>query len=306
MSTTAFTGPLVSYGQRLPVGVAGPLNADLAPCVFWGGACLMDPRVGYNKTRRGTIGLYGDNLIHEISQVPSAISAVNIAASQSPAAGAITLVSVTGAGITILSAATVVWSSGNTIPSGTLAIDGAPGLVAFGSADLGTGYTMVSVYDPTKAIARNVRIVSGGNDSGITFTVSGYDLYGYAMTETITGANIGTASGIKAFKFITGVTHTGTVAGTITIGTGDVYGLPLRADLWNEIQVYWNSALITAATGFVAAVTTSPATSITGDVRGTYAVQATASDGTRRLVVRGVPSVANVSSNTGLFGVTQA
>lgn len=304
---TALSGPLIVFGQRLPPGsgVAGVTNVDQAPSLIWGGTGLFDPRGGYNRYRSGALGFVGSTNIPVIDAVPSTISAVNIAASQSPGAGAITLVSVTGAGVTVLSAATTVWPSGNAIPAAALALDGAPGLVAFGVADLSTGNTQVSIYDPTKALSRNVRLTSGGNDTGITFTVSGYDLYGYPMTETITGANAGVAAGVKAFKFITGVTHTGSVATTLTIGTGDVYGLPIRVDTLGYVDIVFNAAKITATTGFVPAVTTSPATATTGDVRGTYAVQS-ASDGSKRLQVFVTPSVANVGTNVGLFGVTQA
>jgi hypothetical protein len=91
----------------------------------------------------------------------------------------------------------------------------------------------------------------------------------------------------------------------VTVGTGDVFGFPLRADFVHEVSIYWNSAAITASTGFVAAVTTSPATATTGDVRGTYAVQSS-SDATKRLAILIRPSVANISSTAGLLGVTQA
>ena len=305
MTKSAFTGPLISYGQRLPLGNAGPTNQDLAPSIMWGGVGLLDPRLGYNLTRRGVLGFTGCTTIPVIDAVPSAISAVNIAASQSPGAGAITLVSSSGAGVTVLAAATTVWPSGTVIPANTLALDGAPGLTAWGTADSSSGYTTVSTYDPTKALSRNVRLTSGGNDSGITFTVSGYDLYGYAMTETITGANAGVASGAKAFKFITGITHTGSVATTLTVGTGDVFGFPVRVDTIGYVSMAYNASLVTANTGFTAAVTTSPATSTTGDVRGTYALQS-ASDASKRLQVFITPSAANLGSTTGLFGVTQA
>ena len=162
----------------------------------------------------------------------------------------------------------------------------------------------LNIWDPIKAVARNVRITSGGNDSGITFTVIGYDLYGFPMSETITGANIGVASGIKAFKYIASVTHTGTVAGTITIGTGDVIGLPIRADFFDELRIIYNNAVVTANTGFTGAVTTSPATAVTGDTRGTYALQ-TASDGVKRLHIFVNPSVANIATIAGQFGVAQ-
>jgi hypothetical protein len=52
-------------------------------------------------------------------------------------------------------------------------------------------------------------------------------------------------------------------------------------------------------------VTTSPATTTTGDVRGTYAVQS-ATDKTKRLFFYQNPPVTNIGSVAGLFGVTQA
>jgi hypothetical protein len=147
---------------------------------------------------------------------------------------------------------------------------------------------------------------TGGNDTGATFLVSGYDLYGYPMSELITGANAGVASGTKAFKYIASIVPAGTInSTTVSVGTGDVIGLPLRADYFGEIAInYPDGTVVTATTGFVAAVTTA-ATTTTGDTRGTYALQ-TASNNSRRLIIKAWPSVANISSSTGLFGVTQA
>lgn len=303
---TALSGPLIVYGDRNPGGEAstGASNSQKAPSLLWGGAGLYDPRGQYDRVRYGALGFLGSSDIPVIDAVPSAISAVNIAASQSPAAGAINLVSTTGAGITVLATALTVWPSGTVIPVNALAIDGPPGLVTFGRAQLSSGNTVVSLYDSTKSLARNIRLTSGGNDSGITFTVKGFDIYGFAMSETITGANAGVASGKKAFKFVTGVTASASVASTLTIGTGDVFGFPLRVDTIGYVGLVWNASLITANTGWTTADATTPATATTGDVRGTYAVQS-ASDASKRLQVYVTPSVANIGTNTGLFGVTQ-
>lgn len=301
MTISAFTGPVIVSGQ----GGSQDYNGDRGPSLFDQAFALLDPRNAYTylpgqRAGQPTYGHLMGNIV-AVDAVPSAISAVNIAASQSPGAGAITLVSSSGAGITVGTSITNA-ATGATV-TGLLAIDTAMAGVQFG--DSGSNGGSVYIWDPTKAIARNVRFTSGGNDSGITFTVSGYDLYGFAMSETITGANIGVASGAKAFKYISGITHTGSVAGTLTIGTGDVFGLPIRADIFGYARIIWNNGVITANTGFTAAVTTSPATATTGDVRGTYAVQS-ASDGTKRLQVFMNVPVANVSSSTGLYGVTQA
>jgi len=303
MSISAFSGPVISFGQA----PYADYNPELGPSLFYAGAGLLDPRPFYTYEpgqNFGNVvgGFLGFTRILTVNQVPSAISATNIAASQTPTAGtALTLTAGTGVtgGVSIVNAST------NTTVTGLLALDGAAGVVSFGSA--GT----VQIWDPTKALSRNVRITSVGNDSAATFTVKGYDIYGYPMSETITGANAGVASGAKAWKYIASITPAGTLSGSaVTVGTGDVYGFPLYsasfvpgADV--DVSLSWNGAGITSTTGYTAGVTTSPATSTTGDVRGTYAVQS-ASDGTKRLVLTQSPSLTNISSITGLFGVTQA
>jgi len=310
MSITAFKGPLIVPLNDAAVAAgaaAQTYNPDAGPSLFGSGFALLDPRWGY-RGGGGQAG-FGNNAylglgwmacgdVELINATPSAIAANNMAASQAPTAGvALTLVAATGAGITVLPAATLLYPALNTAPANALAVDGAPGLVAFGQSGA------VALYDPTKALARNVRITSAGNDSAATFTVAGYDLYGYAQTEAITGANTGIASGKKAFKIITSITPSGTLSGSnVQAGTGDVYGLPLRADDWGHVTVVWNNAFITANTGFVVADTTSPATTTTGDVRGTYAVQS-ASDGTKTMQVYVTPKVGNIGSALGLTGV---
>jgi hypothetical protein len=227
----------------------------------------------------------------------------NIAASQVPVAGtAMTLVAATGAGITV--GVSITRADTGVTVTGLRAIDGAAAGLAFGSGGDGAGGP-VRLWNPATLIARAVRIVSAGNDSAATFVVRGYDIYGYPMQETITGANAGTATGKKAFKYIASITPAGTLSGSAaTVGTTDVFGLPIRADYVNETEINMADAWITAATGFLAAVTTNPATATTGDVRGTYTLQ-TASDGTRRLAIFQTPLITNISSITGLFGITQ-
>jgi len=296
MPTSDFTGPLVVFGQAS----SADSNPSIAPSVFIDGVMLMDSRFAVNPdAAQLKRGWYGTTRIPVVDEVPSTIEANNIAASQTPTAGTpLTLVSTTGAGIT--AGASIVNSATGQTVTGLLAIDGPMVPATFGAT-----LPEVAAWNPATGVARNVRITSAGDDSGATFTVRGYDEYFYPMTETITGADAAAASGKKAFKYIASITPAGTLAGdAVTVGTGDVYGFPLRVDTWGYVEIYWNNALITSTTGFTAADTTSPATATSGDVRGTYAVQS-ASDGTKRLQIFITPSVANVGSATGLTGVTQ-
>lgn len=96
----------------------------------------------------------------------------NIAQSQAPGAGAITL-------------------NGSTVTNGIATLD----------------------------TARRAIFTSGGNDSGITFTIAGTDRSGQAKSETLAGANAGVATTALDYLTITGVTHTGSIASTLTIGT---------------------------------------------------------------------------------------
>jgi len=306
MTASAFSGPLIVNTSN-PLGPYGTGSANQNPeagaSLFAHGTGLLDPRSPYTyyQGAAATSKVYGwySNPCQVINQVPSTLAVANIAASQTPAAAALTLVSSTAAGITVLSTTTYFTSAttGLQVTSG-VAIDGVMAGTSF-SQD-GT----FNLWDPTKAIARNLRITSGGNDSGITFLVVGYDVYGYPMSEAITGANAGVASGVKAFKYVTSITPSGAVATTCSAGTGDVIGLPLRADYVGQCQINYNSAWVTASTGFVAAVTTSPATTTTGDVRGTYALQS-ASDNSKRLIVVITPLAGSIGTVTGLLGVAQ-
>lgn len=304
-SQSAVYAPFHRVLGRLPSADAG-FPPDAAPQLDFAGSGLQDHRLRYNvansATGYGVLGWYGDNPVFALNITPAALAANNIAAGNNAVSGTpMTLVSTTGAGITVLSATTVMWPSLTTVPSGTLVIGSTPTPLAFGST-FRSGF-----YDRTKMDARAVSITGNSSATGGNFTVSGYDVYGYAMSEVINQTGAGnTTNGAKAFKFITSVTPTFTDAHGYTIGTSDKFGLPIRTARFGDVDITYNSAVITASTGFVAADATT-ATTTTGDVRGTYAVQS-ASDGTKTLQVKIYPALTSMVTNftTGLFGVAQA
>jgi hypothetical protein len=86
--------------------------------------------------------------------------------------------------------------------AGTLTINGA--LSSTGTVTLSSG--------------RQVTITSAGNDTGVTFTVTGTDVNGAAQTEAITGADGAAATSTKYFKTITEIANSAASAGAVTAG----------------------------------------------------------------------------------------
>jgi hypothetical protein len=312
MAITGFSGPLVSYGlSSSGAAIESTVsNPSQSPSIFDQGIGILDPRVPYayqpgrsndslTGADPGAYGWWGTSPICICNQVPSTLSTVSIAAAQVPVAGTkLTLVSATGGGITV--GTSITSATTRLAVTGLLAIDVAMAPVRNGSS----GGNLF--WDPTKALARTLQILSVGDDHLATVTVAGYDVYSYPMTETITLTNASTATGKKAFKYITSITPAGTLSGAnISVGQSDTIGLLMRCDLFQFLKIYSpDTTLISATTGFTAAVTTSPATAITGDVRGTFALQ-TASNNTRRLVIFLELPLANIGTAAGLVGVTQ-
>lgn len=155
----------------------------------------------------------------------------------------------------------------------------------------------------TFAVARAVSIVStNAGDTSQTATVTGTDAYGIPMSEAIVFNGTSTVNGKKAFLTVTRVAISAALAGNASVGTTDIFGLPFRANTRNYVLTAWNGAFVTTGT-FTGAVATSPATTTTGDVRGTYAVP-DAADGTKRLTLW--VNIFDDDTQTGLYGVTQA
>jgi hypothetical protein len=71
---------------------------------------------------------------------------------------------------------------------------------------------------------RIVTILSAGDDSAKSFTVTGTDVNGDAQTESITGANAGTATGASYFKTISGISAVGNPAGDVSAGVNNSCG----------------------------------------------------------------------------------
>jgi hypothetical protein len=131
----------------------------------------------------------------------------------------------------------------------------------------------ITLYDPSQGISRGTSVTGLASSPAQTFTVRGYDVYGVAMSEVISHPGGAVAAyGKKAFKYIVSVTPSATAAFAYTVGTSDVYGLNVRSDLWEYLNVFVAGAFLVSSTGWTVADPTIPATGSTGDARGTLQI----------------------------------
>jgi hypothetical protein len=154
------------------------------------------------------------------------------------------------------------------------------------------------IYDPAQMTARTVTVTASGASTG-TVTVRGYDIYEQPMTETQTIVGTGTTAGKKAFAYISSVQLNvgSSLTGTLSVGTGGLFGLPLRADAF-EYQYAFQAGVAIPSTSFTYGDQTNPATTTTGDVRGTVAM--TTPNGSNRLFVFQTYPIAQAKLSTNI------
>jgi len=83
---------------------------------------------------------------------------------------------------------------------------------------LGGALTSGGAYTADTGTARQITLLSAGDDTRKTFTVVGTDIHGDALSETVTGANAGTATSTGYFATISSITAVGNPAGNMSAG----------------------------------------------------------------------------------------
>ena len=109
--------------------------------------------------------------------------------------------------------------SGNTlfkseITADTTGFSAAAEVAANAALDLTGG--LAAAGKITNTAEEKVSITSAGNDSGIAFDVVGTNAAGEVITETVIGANAGTATTSAGFLEVTSITAVGDPAGTVS------------------------------------------------------------------------------------------
>lgn len=95
---------------------------------------------------------------------------------------------------------------------------------------------------------RRVIITSVGNDTGITWTVTGTNDGGAAIKDTFAGANVGLAAQSNLdFSTVTSIRSSGATAGNVQAGTNTVGSCP-----WVRVDPHLNGTLVSINAQLVA------------------------------------------------------
>lgn len=85
----------------------------------------------------------------------------------------------------------------------------------------GSGSLSLLSTSTSDSMGHKIIITSAGNDSGLTFTVSGTDVDGRTVSESITGPNTTTATSTNYYASDLAISVDGASAGNVSIGWDD-------------------------------------------------------------------------------------
>lgn len=165
--------------------------------------------------------------------------------------------------------------------------------------DLGMARVVTATGSTGSAVATNITV----NGLEEMVQLDGSLSAGLALTQTFSGpTGTATTATTKTFRYIESVTTDGNTVGPVGIGHGNTIGFPYKVPYFGAVQVSYDATAVTASTGFTAPDTTSPATAVTGDVRGTYALQS-APNGAKRVVA--TIWLNDPDTTSGIYGTSQ-
>jgi hypothetical protein len=190
--------------------------------------------------------------------------------------------------------ATAVCAAQAVAAAGNATINGASATSGVATFDYARAFTVVS---------------SNAGDTSQTVTITGTDYYGQTQTQRLTLNGTTTVTSTKTFKTVTQVAVSAALAGNLSVGNANLYGLPYAVtNAGYLLRTGWDNVVADNGGTFVAADATTPSVT-TGDVRGTFAPSGNAANGTRRLVIAiGLTAIqaGPTATQTGAIGVTPA
>ena len=87
-------------------------------------------------------------------------------------------------------------------------------------------FTLANTKPEYNGVGYQVTVTSSGDDTGVTFTVTGNAMDGQTRSEDITGVNAATATSTTYFTELSSVAVDGATDGDITVGYGGNMALP--------------------------------------------------------------------------------
>ena len=202
-------------------------------------------------------------------------------------------------GSMIAASATAILNAQSVAAAGNATLGGANTLVVDNTDPVQTGIPVAQDFPYGPGFGRTLQYVASGAYAGVV-TVTGRDYLGQPMTEatTMNGATI--VQGKKAFKYIDKIAWVTTGAVTINVGISTGLGLPYRME---SVLSETNGGVGAAVGTLTTPDLTDPATTITGDPRGTY-VSTTVPDGVKFITAVFIPNrTINTNGNGGLMGI---
>ena len=256
MADTAFSGPLIVFGQN---PVSAEYNPDIGSSLFYAGGGILDPRGPFTylpgeAQSAPDFGWYGFSDIVTYLNVPYTNAAAAIVASANPTSATLTLVSAN-------SATTGVYSSSVFTRSDTGVTDTVLALDAYASV--------------TASATNGVLTVTANSNLPI-----GPGMVLLASTTTVTGGTLGASSGVYIASQLTttgtassvGNGQTGTyqlsqnvtfTSGTVTLAYPNVQSCAIPTNiqtpsvwLWSPMALAGRAVSVTAASGATYATAT--------------------------------------------------
>lgn len=113
------------------------------------------------------------------------------------------------------------------------------------------GAGFLTLVESTITPPRYVTITSAGNDSGITFLITGAGPNNENQTETLTGAAVGTVTSTKTFAYVDSIYASGATAAAVEAGvTQSGYSQWIPLDIYTPNQVTTISATVSGTVNY--------------------------------------------------------
>lgn len=177
----------------------------------------------------------------------------------------------------------------------------------------GTGITTTSINGVTyfdQGWDRSLLFLGAATTATATLiTVTGKDNLLRSISCTFTGpVSTNVIQTKKTFRYVAGAFSAGNTGTGVSIGTGDTFAFQHVCSSFGYLtNINWSGNVVTASTGYTVPDVTNPATSGTGDVRGTFQVPTLSSNGVARLTIfQYLSTNSTLATVTGLYGITPA